>query len=235
MSDRELADHRRWDELAAGHALHALEPAEAAEFDAHLAHCARCRQSVDEMSFVAAQLGSLATSGADEAPPWRRMRPGVVGSAGVAPAQRRTGRRWALPAATAAVALAAVAVLGVRLAGSGGSPTLTAAACARDAACRHVVLRTDDGRDAVTVLVRSRTASIASVALGAPPPGMQWVLWQVPRGGGPAFVQSFRAASARSASLPAGYDDTASFALSEEPSGPRPTQPTHIVASAPVG
>jgi hypothetical protein len=233
MTDRESVDHDRWDhdrwdQLAAGHALYALEPAETAEFEQHLAHCQRCRQSLDDMSFVAGRLGSLA-SGSD-APPWRRIRAGVVG-ADAAPAKAALIRRWLLPAATAAAALTAVAVLGVRLTGGSESPALTAAACARDASCHHVVLQTPDGRDIATVLVRDRTATIASVALGPPPSGTQWVLWQVPRAGRPVFVQSFRSAPGPTPTLPSSYADTASFALSDEPAGSRPAQPTRIVAS----
>jgi anti-sigma factor RsiW len=41
------ADHDRFEELAAGHALHALEPADEAAFREHLADCADCSAAVD--------------------------------------------------------------------------------------------------------------------------------------------------------------------------------------------
>src|SRR5436305_1160271 len=107
MHERDVAGHQRWDELAAGHALHALEPAEAAEFEVHRDRCARCRQSYVEMSSVAAQLGSLAASGDGEPPSWRRMRPAIVGS----PSRASSRRRWLLPAAAVAPALAGIVVL----------------------------------------------------------------------------------------------------------------------------
>ena len=229
MRDREPAGHDHWDELAAGHALHALEPAEVAEFERHREQCDRCRQSFAEMSSVAAQLGSLAVSDDTPAPPWRRMRPVIVG-----PATSPPRRRWLLPSAAVAAALAGVAVVTVVSTGN-GEPALTVASCANDPSCHHVVLRTTAGGSGVTVLVRGRTARIVTVALGPLPAGSEWVLWQVPRGGRPVFVQSFAQPLGRAQSLRTGYDGTESFAVSEEPSGTRPAQPTRIVASASPG
>lgn len=236
MRDRELAEHERWDELAAGHALHALEPSETAEFEAHRDQCARCRQSSVEMSSVAAQLGSLAAGGGDEqAPPWRRMRPAIVGTASPGtPARSR--RRWLVPAAAIAPALAGVVVLVVvSTSGSSESRPLTVAACVHDASCHQVVLHTTAGGYGVNVLVRGRTARIVTVALGTLPAGSEWVLWQVPRGGRPVFVQSFGDAPGPAQSLATSYAGTESFAVSREPSGSRPAQPSEVVASGPVG
>lgn len=234
MAEPGPAGHERWDELAAGHALHALEPAEAAEFDRHRPGCTRCQATYDEMSFVAAGLGALAASDAAGAPSWRRMRAGIVGPVPAPSPRRERSGRWLAPAAAVATALAAAAVIGVVVTG-GGSPSLTAASCARDAGCHQVVLRTPGGRDAATVLVRGRTATISSVAIGAPPAGREWVLWQVPRGGGPVFVRSFGAAPTPAPSLSTTYAGTASFALSQEPAGTRPAQPTQVVATGPAG
>jgi anti-sigma-K factor RskA len=233
--DHRYGDHRYWDELAAGHALYALEPAEAAEFEQHRSGCGRCRDSVDELSFVAAQLGSLTAAGDADAPPWRRMRPAVVGSAPGARRRRPWRQRWLLPAATGAAVIAAVTVLAVRLIGSDESPALTVAGCQHDAACHQVVLRTPAGEDAATVLVRDRTATVASVRIGTAAAGTEWVLWQLPRGGQPVFVHAFRTAPASAQSLNTSYADTASFALSEEPAGSHPDVPSRIVAMAPAG
>jgi len=230
MSDRDAVDHERWDELAAGHALHALEPAEVVEFEQHRAGCARCRTSLDEMSFVAAQLGSLA--GGADAPPWRRMRAGVLGDASAPSKRAPARRRWLLPAATAAAVVAAAAVLTVRLTGGGAPGALTAAACARDVQCHQVVLRTAAGGDAATILVRGRTVTVASVTAGPAPAGKNWALWQVPRDGQPMLVRTFDVAPATSDSLPAGFDAATTFALSAEPSGTRPDQPSDVVATS---
>ena len=232
MSDREALDHERWDELAAGHALHALEPAEAVEFEQHRATCAHCQASLDEMSFVAAQLGSLAGAGGSEAPPWRRIRVGVVGDAPAVSKRSTARRRWLLPVATAAAVVAAAAVLTVRLTSGGATPALTAAGCARDAACHQVVLRSADGVGVATILVRGRTATVASVALGRAPAGREWALWQVPYRGRPMLIRTFRAVPATTDSLPTSFDPSASFALSAEPAGSRPGQPTDVVATS---
>ncbi len=234
MTEPEPAGHERWDELAAGHALHALEPAEVVEFDRHRHGCTRCQATYDEMSFVAAGLGALAATDAAGTPSWRRMRAGIVVPATAPSPRRDSRRRRLLPAAAVAAALAVAVVVGVVVTG-GGSPSLTVASCARDAGCHQVVLRTPAGRDAATVLVRGRTATIASVAIGAPPAGSEWVLWQVPRGGGPVFVRSFGAAPTSAPSLPTSYAGSASFALSREPAGTRPAQPTQVVATGPAG
>jgi hypothetical protein len=230
--DHEATDHERWEELAAGHALHALEPAESVEFEQHRATCDRCQTGLDEMSFVAAQLGALAGAGGADAPPWRRMRAGVVGGAPAASKGSTARRRWLLPAATAAVVVAAAAVLTVRLTGGGAAPALTAAGCARDAACHQVVLRSADGLDVATVLVRGLTATVASVALGPAPAGKEWALWQVPYRGRPMLVRTFRALPATVDSLPTSFDPSAAFALSAEPAGTRPDRPSDVLGTS---
>lgn len=231
MRDRDLAEHERWDELAAGHALHALEPAEAAEFEAHRDQCARCRQSYVEMSSVAAQLGSLAAGGDEQAPPWRRMRPAIVGS----PSRATSRRRWLIPVAAVAPALAGIAVLVVVSNGGSESRPLTVAGCVHDPACHQVVLHTTTGGSGLEVLVRDRTARVVTVALGSLPAGSEWVLWQVPRGGRPVFVQSFGDAPGPAQSLATSYAGTESFAVSREPAGSRPAQPSEVVATGPAG
>lgn len=231
MSERGLAGHDRWDELAAGYALHALEPGETVEFERHCSGCTHCQESLRQMGFVAAQLGALASSGDESAPPWRRLRAGVVGTSAAPDRVRGSGRRWLLPAASAAAVVAAVAVVvAVRLNGGGAPPALTAAACARDTACHRIVLHTSGGGDGATVLVRGRTATVTALGVGSAPAGTEWALWQVTGDGRPALVRTFRTAPATT-SLPAGYAGTATFALSAEAAGTRPKEPTVVVAS----
>jgi anti-sigma-K factor RskA len=235
--------HRRWDELAAGYALHALEPGEEQEFTEHLRGCAECRRSLDDHSFVAAQLGALAGGEEDEAPSWAALRSGVVGAHAAEPAvvdlaarRRRRGARL-LAAAAALVVLAGAATVGWALrpsSGHGGPRRPSAvAACAHESGC-HLVHLQADGSERAVVVVRAGSAQMIPTALGAPTAGHSYALWQLPRDGRPVLVASMSHVTAGRPSTPVRlvlpYAETAAFGLSVEPDDTVPTTPTRVVA-----
>ena len=233
MTERVSNAHDHWDELAAGHALDALEPAETEAFTAHLPTCPRCQEALAEHAFVAAQLGSMLEDTA-QAPPWERIRAGVVPEAQVvsleqAREHRRTPR---LLTAAASVVLMAAAVTGWQLTrgdegGSGQQQVL--AACAQQTGCRTVHLQ-----DKATLVVDEAGVRLLASALQPPPAGRVYVLWQMPRQGRPTLVGTLdetrdgSVGERHALALP--YEDTTAFGLSLEPAATVPTRPTDLVA-----
>ena len=235
MSDRHAMSHDEWDELAAGFALHALEPDEEALFARHLADCAQCTASLRAHDLVAAQLGSLAGDD-DTAPPWSAMRGAVIGTtAPVVSLQRARARRRPsrlLSAAAAGVVLAAVGVVTWRLTDTSPTPASQAIAkCEHTAGCNVVKLRTTTGATPGVVLVSDGRATMVPLDMKPPAADRTYVLWQLLRKGSPTPVGEFRATKGEvSAPLATPYADTAAFAVSLEPAGPTPSQPTEVLA-----
>lgn len=240
MNDHRADSHDQWDELAAGHALHALEPDEERTFAAHLRDCDRCAETLREHELVAAQLGSLAHSDDDEtaAPPWAGMRSRVIGPDAPAPVtslhEHRASRsaRRILGAAAAVAVLASAGLVGWQVTRHTPSATAQAiSACERTAGCSIVRLRASDGSSPGVVLVSEGRATMVPLAMKPPARDRTYVLWQLPRNGKPAAVGAFRTTEATaSAPLVTPYRDTAAFAVSLEPAGPMPTQPTDVLA-----
>src|SRR3954466_622098 len=248
MSTDDRADHTRWDELAAGHALHALEPEEEAEFNAHAAGCADCRAALDDHALVAAQLASLADENAGAPPPWSRIRPSLTASPAAPPgedsdasvtelARRPSPRRSRVLAIAAAVgALPAIGVTGWQLAGRDDNPSVPSAvtSCRTLPDCHVVALLADGKVEAGDVVVRDGSARVVPTAMPPLDASHVYVLWQLPRGGRPtpvtvlSDVRNRQATPAKSLALP--YDDTAAFAMSVERADRVPTQPTKVVA-----
>ncbi|MDQ1694737.1 MAG: hypothetical protein QOJ03_90 [Frankiaceae bacterium] len=244
MTTHRDAEHEPWEELAAGYALHALEPDEEMTFSAHLETCARCREVLDEHALVAAQLGALAQDSDAHAPSWRSIRSGIVAPDAEGPAvsppaiasleeQRAVRRRQPrLLAAAAGVALLTGAALAVWQF-SGSSPQSGAAAaiasCHDTPACHVIGL---DGK--AVVLADGDQARVISRGLPARSTGHVYALWQMPTHGRPVLLTVLDSLSEAEASPPAGlvlpYRDTSAFALSVEPAGARPSQPTQVVA-----
>jgi anti-sigma factor RsiW len=224
--------HERWDELAAGYALDALEPAEEAELMDHLPDCEVCRAALRDHEYVAAQLGALAED-ADEAPPWSAIRTGVVGEL----AERRTASRTdrarrplLLGAAAAGVVIVAATVTAVSVTGGTSARDAAVSACRAQSAC-HVVELSRGNHERAVVIVRNDTARLLPTDLGAPSGGRVYALWQLPSNGKPTLLaQPVPRSGSRSAPLALPYDETAAFALSVEPAGPRATTPTTVVA-----
>jgi len=231
--------HERWDELAAGYALDALEPDEELAFTEHLRGCDLCARLLDEHSFVAAQLGSLGV-GSDDAhvPEWGSIRSNVVGPAGTRSltplsARRTVGRLPRLLAAAAAVlVLAGVALVGWQATQpSSSAGTRAISACAHRSGCSVVRLRAAHGAVPAVVLVDDGRATLVPMAMTPPAVNRTYVLWQVLRKGGPAAVSSFRDTKHdTSSSLATPYADTAAFAVSLEPAGAPPSQPSDVLA-----
>ena len=235
MSTRDT--HDRWDELAAGYALDALEPDEELAFTEHLAGCDICARQLDEHSFVAAQLGSLAGDAEVRPPAWSTLRIGVVGHdrpSPVLPLQRR--RPAALPrllaAAAAVIVLAGIGVLSWQAT----QPTTTAATraiadCRHHTGCSVVRLHTPTGVHAAVVLVSDDRATLVPLAMKPAAASRTYVVWQLPRAGSPTPVTTFAATgSDTTAPLVMSYADTAAFAVSLEPAGTPPSQPTDVLA-----
>jgi anti-sigma-K factor RskA len=239
MTGTREANHGEWEELAAGYALHALEPDEERRFADHLAQCPRCRAALAEHDLVAAQLGSLAQDESAAAPTWSSLRAGIVGEepmrAPVADLERRRRfrRQTRLLGAAAAVVLAAGAGIAVwQLSGSGSSAATQAiSACSHRSGCSVVRLHTPDGGAPAVVLVSDGSAKMVPLAMAPAPAGRQYVLWQLLRNGGPTAVATFEDASPDEVMpLAMPYADTAAFAVSVEPAGAAPLQPTKVIA-----
>jgi hypothetical protein len=239
-----VGGHETWEQLAAGHALHALEPADEAMFLEHLGECPLCRAAVDDYSLVAAQLGSLAESEADEAPDWQHLRAGIISEpdteAPVAAqvvdldSRRRRGFRLLTAAAAALVVIGGAVVWRTAGRSSGTSHAAVAAitACEKQPGCRLIRLRTSAGVTPAAVVVDAERVSVVPLKMSTPPLGKTYVLWQMPRDGGPIAVAEFRDPDKQTAAsaLPAPYADTAAFAVSEEQSTTRPVRPTDVLA-----
>jgi anti-sigma-K factor RskA len=235
--------HERWDELAAGYALHALEPTEELEFTEHLETCASCHELVAEHELVAAQLGTLAYDDTAPAPSWDDLRAGIVGAepsvvSSAAPVvdleRRRRFRRQTrvVGAAAAVVLVAAAGVAAVHATRGSTSPTTRAiSACRHQTGCSVVRLHTPAGAAPAVVLVSNGNARMLPLAMAPAPAGRQYVLWQLLRNGGPTPVATFDSISPNEVmplSMP--YADTAAFAVSVEPAGTAPLQPTKVIA-----
>lgn len=232
--------HRVWDELVAAHALHALEPSEELRLLDHMDGCPSCRGRLDEFSLVAAQLGALADD--DSQPPtWAEMRGqlvdappsglGAVADRPVVPLRRRYAGRM-LAAAAAVVLIGTAVAVGSQLIGRhSSSATAALTACRHQSGCRVIQLHGQSG-DSAAVLVEAGHASLVPVKLAAPAADRVYVLWQMPRDGGPSPVVAFTDATRQTPSVPlvTGYSDTAAFAVSMEPAGPMPTRPTDVLA-----
>jgi anti-sigma-K factor RskA len=227
--------HERWDELAAGYALHALELEEEQEFTAHLGTCAECDRLLQDHELVAAQLGSLAHDEDLVAPSWSSVRRGVIddGAAPVVSLTERRRRRQPrlLGAAAAVVVLAAGGVVAWQA--TSGSPSAATQAidtCRHQRGCEVIPLHASAGGNPGAVLVANGKVTMVPIAMGAPAAGKTYVLWQMLRNGSPTPVDSFRGSAAATWPLVVPYDDTAAFAVSVEPAGLPPSQPTHVVA-----
>lgn len=246
MTEELNGSHQPWDELVAAHALDALEPSEEQRLLAHLDACSECRRRLDEFNLVAAQLGSLADDEGDP-PSWEHVRPHLISGpaspapktrlAAVRPLHRRINHRT-LTAVAAAVVIAGGIAAGWQLTrpGPANPAPVALAACRQQSGCRIIQLHGQSG-DNAAVLVQAGHASLVPVKLPAPPTGRMYVLWQLPRDGGPIHVVAFRNSSRQTPSVPlvAGYGDTAAFAVSLEPAGPMPTRPTDVVALGAAG
>jgi hypothetical protein len=227
--------HEEYDELAAGYALHALEPDEELVFTDHLAGCARCAAVLDDHSFVAAQLGSLADTEEVRRPEWTAIRRGIVGdqpAAVVSLDERRRRLNPRLLAAAAGVALlaGAGAVTWQTTNGGGSSVAAAIAACQSQTSCQVVRLHANDADPAV-VLVSDGQARVIPVGMKAPAAGQEYVLWQLPRSNGPTAIGEFTDASrGMTTRLLMPYAETAAFAISLEPSNTPPSTPTKVLA-----
>ena len=234
-----MTSHEEWDELAAGYALHALEPDEEMRFTEHLAGCDECTALLREHELVAAQLGALAFAADSDdvqAPEWSAIRAAVVGAdAPVSLAARREANRrqpWVIGAAAAAVVIAAAGVVVWQTHGTSTTPAERAVqSCRHQAGCAVVRLHAPQGADPAVVLVSANKVTMVPLAMKAPAPGKEYVLWQLPRSGAPTPVAEITDAKApSSAGLVMPYADTAAFAVSVEPSSVPPSQPTQVVA-----
>ena len=221
--------HERWDELAAGFALDALEPAEEAELMDHLEECETCRATLRDHQHVAAQLGALADDDDVAPPPWSAIRTGIVGELAERPAAR-SRRPLLLGAAAAGVAVIAAAVSVVSLGGGTSARDAAVSACRAESAC-HVVELSRGSHERAVVIVRNGTARLVPTDLDTPSSGRVYALWQLPSDGKPTLLaQPVSRSGSSSTPLVLPYDDTAAFALSVEPPGPRATAPTTVVA-----
>ena len=231
--------HERWDELAAGFALDALEPAEEAELLTHLDDCEVCRAALRDHQLVAASLAALAEDDDLTPPSWSTIRTGIVGAetaAGdvVSIAERRKARNrspWVLGAVAAAFVIVA-GVVTVVVATNGGQSAREAAIsnCRADSAC-HVVQLNRGRSESAVVIVRNGSARVWPTDLSSPSGNRVYALWQLPRVGTPTLLaQPVPRSSASSAPLALPYDETAAFALSVEPAGPKASSPTDVVA-----
>lgn len=243
MTDEAQGSHQGWDELVAASALHALEPDDELRLLGHLDGCAPCRAHLDQYRLVAAQLGSLTDDDA-QPPAWGDMRSRLVGPPSAAapagntatpktkviPLRRRVGVRVLAAAAVVVVAAGVAASWQASRPARDTSASVALTACRQQSGCRVVPLH-GQSRDNAAVLVEGGHASLVPVNLSALPADHVYVLWQLPRDGGPIPVVTFRDPQRQTSSVPlmTGYADTAAFAISVEDAGLMPTHPTDLI------
>jgi anti-sigma-K factor RskA len=241
-----MADHVVWDELAAGHALDALSPEEELTFTAHLETCATCQASLDDHTLVAAALGALAMPEQPLEPPsWASIRTAVIGADADEAAgrddlpvsvaemvdlgdrrRRYAGSRRVLAAAAAVVVIAVAGVLVWHAESGSSSPGVS---CGSTPGCHTVALDNDSGVQAASLTVQGHVITMTPTNMSPAPAGSEYVLWQVPADGRPIAVKVFTktgSGAVAKATTRVAYSDTASFAVSQERSGPAPSSPT---------
>lgn len=238
---RPTGDHTAWQELIAGHALHALDAADEAALAGHLDECETCRTELDAHLLTAAQLGALADDPGTTPPTWSQLREAVVGKDPepvVALSGRRAGggpTRWLLAAAAVIVVLAGATVAGLQVVrsdtGSGNTP-VAFASCHLVKGCVAVDLRSSTGSRRATVLVTHGVARVQPVAMSSLASGRTFVLWQLPRDGGPIALGEFTSTRTLSApsKLAVAMARTTGFAVSSEAAGAPPDKPTDVLA-----
>lgn len=211
-------DHDQIEGLLGAFALDAVGPDEAEAVERHLAECPRCRAEVDAGREVAGHLGTSTRVGDSEPLPeglWDRIagglgnapsltetlpRPAPLGQGGAnvvdleaRTARRRRPPRWA--AVAAAVAVAAIAVLGVRLGqidhqlGNANhaleSKGLTATVQAALRAPTHRLVQLDSPRGsevAEIVVLSDGQGYLASSSMAPLPAGETYQLWAIRHG-----------------------------------------------------
>ncbi len=238
--------HRRYEELAVGHALHALEPEDELTFTAHLADCSRCADVVAETERVGAEFGGLAEPEEAPARVWegisRRIADdGSPATPDIPVRALRPRRRWVRPlAAAAAVVLLAGAGVGAwRLVSPDQRPGVrdVVAGCLADARCRQVALSgRAGGAVQARLLVRGDQATIVATGLPSDDAARQtYVLWQLPADGKPVGLAAFHVVESGThvvgttrLSLP--YAATTAFAVSLERGSGIPAAPSTPVA-----
>lgn len=202
-------EHRRFEELAVGHALSALEPEEEQQFLEHLASCASCERDVQEHRET---VGLLALS-ADPVDPPPAVLQGILASlppaapapepgvASLAAARdRRSGRTsaatWLATAAVAAAVLALgawnVALRADRDAEQQYGDRLASAL--RDLAepsSRAVPLAEPEGDVVAVAVVQDRDVSLVVDGLAPNESGTSYVLWAQDASGDVSPVGAF--------------------------------------------
>ncbi len=237
--------HRRWEELAAGHALGGLDADDERLFAGHLANCARCAALVASHDSMLARIGKDTDTGPLEEFIRATLNPALgAGPAAARPAQPR--RRQLVAAVAAAVALV-IAGLGVGVLLTRSSPRLAGRtdalgqdkallSCLEDAACRHVPMTAPDGTSRAVALVRGKTVLVVPAGLGPTRThGETYALWQLPASGRPVPLATFDVPADRASVIPVGQlalDVVGSqgFMISLEPRGVALREPTQPLA-----
>lgn len=245
MTLRNGDSHRRWEELAAGHALGGLDADDERLFAGHLANCARCAALVASHDSMLARIDDATDTGELEEFIRATLNPALgAGSAPARPAQR--GRRQLVAAVAAALALV-IAGLGAGVGLTRSSPRLAGRtdalgqnaallSCLQDAACRHVPLTAPDGTSRAVTLVHGNSVLVVPAGLGPTRTHVKtYGLWQLPASGQPVPLATFDVPTGRASVIPAGQlalDVVGSqgFMISLEPRGVALREPTQPLA-----
>lgn len=244
-----MSGHEHWDELAVGHALGALEPEDDQAFSEHLRECAQCGRTLADMEAVSAQL-AYGVEAADPPPALLESIMSEVRTSdrvAVVPRQpsgvtelrrRRPGRRLEPPWLAAAAALVLVVVLAgwnVQLRADNAAKTRALAVrnqvgqALTDPGTRSVALKSE-GRPQAQVLVQGTRAWLVVNGFDQNDRAQHvYVLWQLSRDSkkpirffdvvhdGPNYID------VGTLDGQATVDD---FAVSKEPQGRKPVEPT---------
>jgi hypothetical protein len=265
-SGRPVDAHRAFDELAVGWALHALEPEDEAVFAVHLRGCACCAETVAQTTEVMAAMATDLPPAAPSEDLRSRLRAAVQDTEQVRVPEARPApvavseepgpvshrlwprRRRVLSVALAAVAVAAVAGLGLwNVVLHSDRQELQATVAAQREAVERVLTPgratiaplTSDGRPVATVVARSGEVQVLTYGLSVnDAAATSYVVWGLGDEEAVALgtfdVEQPQMEVRTVGSGRTGLDGYARYGISIEPGQEAPSAPTEVVATGQV-
>ncbi len=221
------------------YALGALDDQERLDFEQHLKGCTDCRSALNQ----AVELNEMIFSATPRVQPSAKLRSRVLAAFGQPAAKPQRAWGWAF-----ALAAAAAVILGITAWSQHDERAANAAELARlrdiqqilqSPTTKQVTFGPQPAAPHGSIFVQDKLGIILIAdGLPAPPPGMTYESWVVPKNGAPVPIEAFTAPNGRGISLlksPLPVDQLKAIAVSLEPANVPVTKPTKLVFAAPLG